>query len=196
MKEVWKDVFGYEGLYQVSNFGRVKSLDRLETIKCRWGGEALRPVKGKILIPRVHSNGYLRVGFGRKKDVYIHRLVAQAFIPNPDNKPQVNHKDMNKKNNSVENLEWCTQKENNVHSYETRCVSNEFMRIIATCENHKISALKRRRFTLKQVNEIRTLLSLGVSHKKISEIFNCSRQLIDTISKNKDYEKGLSMLEP
>ena len=101
MEEIWKDIEGYEGLYQISNKGRVKSL--------KWGKE-------RILKPGITSSGYLKVLLcknGMIKHIKIHRLVANAFITNPENKPQVNHKDENKFNNSVNNLEWSTAKENN-----------------------------------------------------------------------------------
>lgn len=101
--EFWKDVKGYEGLYQVSNEGRVKSLNYKRT------------GKEKILCPKKHNKGYLQIQLmnGDKNKTYtIHRLVAEAFIENPDNLPCVNHKDENKKNNNVENLEWCTYKQN------------------------------------------------------------------------------------
>lgn len=101
--EIWKDVQGYEGRYQVSNFGRVRSL-------------GIPYHKGKILKPFFDSKGnYLFIGLHKNKKVeqtYIHRLVAQTFIPNPDNLPQVNHKNEVKTDNSVDNLEWCTCKYN------------------------------------------------------------------------------------
>ena len=114
MQEVWKDIPGYEGLYQVSSLGRVKSLER--------DTKRLRPqhIRERMLKPR--NGGYLQVYLadaGKREAVYIHRLVAQAFIPNPDNKPIANHKDGNKHNNSVENLEWCTHQENVLHAYLT-----------------------------------------------------------------------------
>ena len=93
----WRDIEGYEGLYQVSNEGRVKNS------------------KGKILKGEKSCWGYLRVGLwkdGKQAHKQIHRLVAEAFIPNPQNLPQVNHKDENKQNNSVDNLEWCDRKYN------------------------------------------------------------------------------------
>ena len=100
MEEIWRDIDGYEGLYQVSNKGRVKSL--------KYGKE-------RILRPGWKTGGYLFVILcknGNQSKQRIHRLVAQAFIPNPNNKPQVNHLDENKKNNCVDNLEWATAKEN------------------------------------------------------------------------------------
>lgn len=105
--EIWKDINGYIGIYQVSNMGNVRSLQR-EEYKCRQG---YRVRKGRQLKPGRDKKGYLLVGLrkdGKCKTRRIHRLVAEAFIPNPNNLPQINHKDENKCNNTVDNLEWCT----------------------------------------------------------------------------------------
>lgn len=116
MNEIWKDVVGFEGLYQVSNLGNVKSLDRLVTYS---DGRQITH-KGKEIIP-LDNHGYLRVSLsknGEKKEYRVHRLVALAFIPNPDNKPYVNHLDEVKSNNFVDNLEWSTKDENFNYSKE------------------------------------------------------------------------------
>lgn len=111
MEEVWKDIQGFEGIYQVSNKGRVRSLDRY--VEC---ADSFRHYKGKIMKQDKKKNGYMQICLRRQKiqkQALVHRLVANAFIPNTDNLPDVNHKDENKENNSVENLEWCTQAYNN-----------------------------------------------------------------------------------
>lgn len=112
MEEIWVDIKSYEGLYQVSNLGRVRSLERM----VRNGGDTVRVVKEKILKPWSDKNGYLHVTLcdksTNKKKFKIHRLVATMFIPNPNNLPQVNHKDEDKQNNKFDNLEWCTNRYN------------------------------------------------------------------------------------
>lgn len=108
--EIWKDIKGYEGYYQVSNFGNVRSLDRFDGVHDR---------KGTKIKPNLKQNGYLQVGLrkhNKRKWFGIHRLVATHFLRNPNNKPQVNHIDCNKQNNNVSNLEWVTGKENQEHA--------------------------------------------------------------------------------
>lgn len=112
MKEFWKDIEGYEGLYQVSNLGRVKSLPKPHKFV-----HGYYLTKEKILSPRVcgTQREYLSVALqrdGERKQIKIHRLVAEAFIPNPNNLTEVNHKDENKGNNKADNLEWCTRSYN------------------------------------------------------------------------------------
>lgn len=107
--EIWKDIRDYEGIYKISNLGNIKSLPR-------------EHVKGKLLNPARNNRGYLRVALsvkGRVRYDSVHRLVAETFIPNPKNLPEVNHIDGNKLNNKVENLEWTTKSQNQIHAYKT-----------------------------------------------------------------------------
>lgn len=118
--EVWKDVVGYEGLYKVSDRGNVFSVGRMSLHG--------RKIGGRMLKPRHNKDGYLRVNLynnGKRKTKYIHRLVTEVFIPNPNNLPQVNHRDEDKTNNNVENLEWCTSKYNTNHGTRTERLSKK-----------------------------------------------------------------------
>lgn len=120
MEEVWKAIKGYEGLYEVSSYGRVRSLDHLiEQPHPRNPAYTLRYIqKGKIKNLRHHQAGYWVVDLYKgnlSETKTVHRMVAEAFIPNPDNLPEVNHIDENKENSRVDNLEWCTRKQNVNH---------------------------------------------------------------------------------
>lgn len=120
--EYWRPVVGYEGLYEVSNKGRVRSLDRY--IKDR-NGNYTHFLKGRILSQATIRKGYKQVQLskdGTQTPKRVHRLVAEAFIPNPLNLPQINHKDCNPSNNSVENLEWCDAKYNSNYGDRTEKV--------------------------------------------------------------------------
>lgn len=123
--EVWKDIIGFEGMYQISNFGRVKSLPKYTYSR---GYPQLR--KEKVLKPCYTGKNrcYATVRLNDGKGYKIHRLVAQAFIPNPNNLPMVNHKDENTFNNNVDNLEWCTNKYN--VKYSAKPLSDEHKRKI------------------------------------------------------------------
>lgn len=115
-QEIWKDIKEYEGLYQVSNLGRVRSCKREIKMRNQFTGIEY------YLNPWTDNKGYKRADLmknGKKKSKQVHRLVAEAFIENPYNKPQVNHIDGNPKNNNVSNLEWNTAKENSQHAIRT-----------------------------------------------------------------------------
>ena len=114
-KEIWKDIPGYEGIYQISNLGRVKSFYNYK----RDGNNILKP---KI------KHGYYQIGLRRngiRKWHQLHRLIAKAFIPNPNNLPQINHIDENKLNNSIDNLEWCSVSYNNTYGNRIQKVINK-----------------------------------------------------------------------
>lgn len=121
MIEEWRDVVGYEGSYQVSNMGRIKGLTRKTKGRSRNDNEFTRMLPSKIMKPKRGGNtDYWYIALckdGGIKYRSIHRLVAIAFIENPENKAEVNHKDGNKKNNLVDNLEWMTRSENLKHRY-------------------------------------------------------------------------------
>lgn len=120
MEEIWKDIKGYEGIYQVSNTGKIKSLDRI-IYQDKDGLTYSRLIKGKVLKYNYDKQGYLLVHLcinGIRKCFKVHRLVAEAFIENVEQKQYVNHIDGNKKNNVMNNLEWVTPSENNIHAYK------------------------------------------------------------------------------
>jgi hypothetical protein len=115
MEEIWKDVNGYEGIYQVSSFGRMRRISQEQNRKTP------RSPKYRYVIGSTSSKTskgkYRLVGLGKRKRELLHRIVALTFIPNPKNKPQVNHIDGNPQNNKVDNLEWNTASENAFHAY-------------------------------------------------------------------------------
>ena len=116
--EIFKDIEGYEGFYQVSNEGRVRSLERV--VEHSYSG--IRTIKERILKPGKNRDGYLHVNLckdGSLKMHRIHRLVAEAFTPNPENKKTINHVNGIKADNRLENIEWCTNSENQLHAYRT-----------------------------------------------------------------------------
>jgi hypothetical protein len=125
--EEWRDVVGYEGLYQVSNLGRVRSLDRY--IGHNLGGRRLW--RGKVLKPHKMPNGYLNIQLskdGKKTQTGIHRLVAQAFLPTDPDRQYVDHINAIRDDNRLENLRWVTQSENNLHAVEIGNIDREKMR--------------------------------------------------------------------
>ena len=126
-KVVWKPILGYEGIYEISNYGDVKSLRRY-----RGNGNGGYMQKERILKKTKTSTGYYKVELyknKKRKSYKVHRLVAMAFIPNPHNKPNINHRDGNPLNNYVGNLEWCTQKENVKHALDVGLIPRKHIPI-------------------------------------------------------------------
>lgn len=120
----WKDIKGYEGLYQISNTGVVAANSKT----VMRGFQGAQHMKSKVLKPqtKAEKSPYQRIQLhdknGNVKHYYVHRLVAEAFLPNPDNLPEVNHKDKNPRNNHVDNLEWCTRQYNAEYSKAKRVI--------------------------------------------------------------------------
>ena len=180
MEEIWKDIQGYEGLYQVSNLGKIKSLNRISCIN--------RQLTGKILNPIKQISGYYSIGLSKNAEVklfLIHRLVAEAFIPNPNNYPCVNHKDENKQNNFVwvnkdgtvdlekSNLEWCTVKYNSNYGTRNKRLSDNHKGILNTHKSKSILQFDLKNNYIKEypsVAEVNRQLGYG-----ISTICNCCK---------------------
>lgn len=152
MQEVWKNIKGYEGLYQVSNYGNVKSCDRY-VFAGAGSNHKTQHIKERLLSKKGGAK-YIQVSLsknGKTKPFLIHRLVAEAFIPNPDNLPCVNHKDENKHNNNADNLEWCTYKYN-----------NEYNGRVDKCKYKISKTLKGRPLSYKRTNEQKKRISESV----------------------------------
>ena len=149
-EEIWKDIAGYEGHYQVSDKGRIKS------VKFR---------KERILKPRRDTRGYLRVNLcknGEIKQYMVHRLVAKVFISNLDNLPMINHKDENPSNNRVENLEWCSAKYNNNYGTHIQRISEKLSKPV-------LQFTKSGEFVKKWKSATDVELNLGYSQSNISK---------------------------
>lgn len=168
--EIWKDIEGYKGIYQVRNMGRVRSLTRKV-----WN--YTKP--GRILRPGSKKNGYLHVclinGSKREKHAHVHRLVAAAFIPNPDNLPEVNHKNYDKTDNRVENLEWCTSRYNKAHFRKSPYAKNADKKKTRTLVNKSIQ------YIMTYKDEVCRIYDLGYSIKEVSSIVGIGKDMVRDI---------------
>lgn len=157
-KEIWKDIEGYEGLYQISNYGNIVSLNYNHT------------KKRKELICEI-NNGYCKIGLcknNKTKRYMVHRLVAKAFIDNPYNKNQVNHIDGNKQNNRVDNLEWVTPKENTEHSIKNSLRKMKKIKMINKNNNEII-------YVFENIIELRQKIKLN-RYEHINDCCNGARK--------------------
>ena len=171
--EVWKDIKGFKGYYQVSNLGRVKSLDRIITT----ANGVVQKYKGTLLSTSDNGKGYKIVGLnknGKRKRFKVHRLVAIAFLDNSENKPQVNHIDGVRDNNKLENLEWVTGSENVQHAFDSGLKKS------SKGQSHGMSIL-----TEDKVLEIRDIYAKGgISQKKLGLLFGvCESSVRNIVNK-------------
>lgn len=178
MKEIWK-ITHISSNYLISNHGRVKSISRLEEVESRRCKSYSRRRNGRYLRLIKNKIGYIQVGINGKAES-VHRLVAIAFIDNPENKPQVNHKDLNKTNNIVTNLEWVTHKENARHAYDAG-VYPPPQELFA---GEKSIAAK---LNNKQVKNIKLMLLNGSTLKYIAEKYGLCSSTIGWINKGYSY---------
>jgi hypothetical protein len=166
MTEEWRPVVGFEGAYEISNMGRLKSLPRLRPHP---SGTGVYHIRGCIRKLSAGTGGYITAGlyaFGGSRNALVHVLVAEAFVPNPDNLPEVNHKDKVRTNNTPDNLEWITRVNNVTRGEE--------------CGPHKL--------TTGQVLEIRARLATGVKQTILAEIYGVDPSAISNIKRRRNWK--------
>lgn len=161
MEEVWKPIKDFEGYYEVSNLGNVRSVDRIVEVqsKNQFGSYTTKRLcKGTILRPSTNNFGYpyvLLCKDGKYTTLYVHRLVAQAFLPNPDSLPEVNHIDEDKTNNRVTNLEWCSSKYNSNYGTRNKTISTTRGKVVSMydMEGNKLNTFKSARSAARSLNK-------------------------------------------
>jgi len=183
MSELWKDIAGYETLYQVSDLGNVRSLDRM--VKHNVANSVQALYKQRILKPG-KVNDYLRVVLskeGKTTSYSVHRLVATSFLPNPENKPEVDHEDTDKSNNAVDNLRWATKKEHAKYNIEQG--------VTIRGENHGLS-----KFSNADAECIvKRLLNTSDSHSVISADYPISKATISSINTGRTWKHILPSIK-
>ncbi|WP_054908742.1 NUMOD4 domain-containing protein [Pseudomonas sp. NBRC 111135] len=176
MQEIWKPIAGFEGLYEISNLGRVKSLGRFRRAK----GDAKTWMDERIKAPCAQREGYLSAHLyceGRMTKRYVHRLVADAFLPNPLDLPEVNHLDGDKQNNSLANLAWSSRSENCRHALESD--------LYQTARGERAGNSK---LSESDVREIRSLAASGMFHREIADQYRIGRKAVTKIVNRQRWE--------
>ena len=183
-EEKWKDIKGYEGLYQISSFGRIKTVPHWQT----YSNGDKHFYKERIRVPGVGPTGYLSIRLGSKgREAGVHRLVAETFIPRVPGKNDVNHIDGDKTNNRVENLEWCTQKENVYHAIHTL---GHWSQSEKQSKAASIIGKKNRKLTMNDARMIRAEYARGyISSRELGEKYGLSKPCILRILHNKSYKE-------
>jgi hypothetical protein len=163
-EEIWAEIQGTDGRYSISSLGRLRS--NWADIPQKNLRKRMRIEKQKILKPVIHTTGYLRASLGRQSSKYIHRLVAQAFVPNPENLAQVDHIDGIRTNNSASNLRWVSPRDNSIFGGERHGWISQ-----------KIANAKRRIHEARR-SEYQSLVEAGYSYRKIAKMFGTSHTSI------------------
>ena len=178
-QEIWVDVSGFEPFYEISTLGRIRSKPRMKRIR----GGGLQPIPARLITAQLLKNGYFYVTLwsGKTKGTTtpLHRVIAKAFIPNPENKPEVNHLNGIRTDNSIENLEWCTTRENALHKYRVlgyKCPTTL-----------KGTANKAAKLNDDKVRQILTLAG-SVSMAGIAQRFSVSKRAVQFIIHRKTWK--------
>lgn len=181
MDEIWKPITEYEGLYEVSNLGRVRSLDRI----VRHSPGKTKQAKGQIIKPINHNLGYLVVGLANENKIirkYIHRLVGLHFLTQYSEGQVINHIDTNKRNNVVSNLEWCDAKQNAEHAVNHGRYSPITNRLVP------------RKLTLENVEAIRQARQAGVTLKVLAKQFGIDKSTVGKVANFKIWKPAVTEL--
>jgi hypothetical protein len=173
MKEVWKEINGYEGIYLISNLGNVKSLERFVSNHSGFN----KKLKEKYRKPSISKTGYYVLDLqkeSKRKTFKLHRLIAIAFIENTFNKPCINHKNGNKLDNRIENLEWCTISENNIHAENTKLKNDSGVNNPkSNITENDVYFIRNSKLKLKELSEKFNINQSGISKIKLRKTYKC-----------------------
>lgn len=184
--EKWKDIQGFEGLYQVSNLGNVRSLDRY--VNSAINKSKQRLLKGRVLKPNDNGHGYKYITLsinGIKYREYIHRLVAKHFVDNPNDKEEVNHINGDKTDNESENLEWTTRNENEKHSHELGISGNSLTEISIVESSMIIELIKTGKYTYADITQV-----FNVPKSLVKKLEFLDQEMLEKYSNQKKLRKN------
>lgn len=186
MEEKWVTL---ENVCEVSNLGNIKSLTKNIKQKSKNNSYSTHTYKSKVLKPVLHDNGYLYVTLN-KKQLAVHRLVAKAFISNTNNLPQINHIDGNKQNNIVDNLEWCTAKENRIHALKNNLSRINTKEQLKNAKINVCKAIEKNKKPIVKLSKEHEVITVYNSIKEASKENNCNATHISLCAKKKQKTCG------